>query len=92
MSDLQPPPPDYDDNPEWTDEDVARARPADEVLPPQVVAALVRADIAKEEVALELDEDVLDKFQATGLGWQSRINAALRAAMPFVDPVTRDAA
>lgn len=29
-----------DDNPEWTDEDFARARPAAEVLPGKVVAAL----------------------------------------------------
>jgi hypothetical protein len=26
-----PPPADFDDNPEWTDEDFARARPANEV-------------------------------------------------------------
>ncbi len=29
---------------------------------------------------LTLDPDVLAKFQATGPGWQTRINAALRAA------------
>jgi uncharacterized protein (DUF4415 family) len=32
----------------------------------------------KEQVALRLDPDVLAHFRATGRGWQSRINEALR--------------
>jgi len=32
----------------------------------------------KEAVSLRLDSDVLEHFRATGPGWQSRINAALR--------------
>lgn len=35
---------------------------------------------AKRHVSLRLDPDVLDKFKATGPGWQSRINDALRRA------------
>ena len=31
-----------EDNPEWTEEDFARARPASEILPPHIVAMLVR--------------------------------------------------
>ena len=38
----KPPPADFDDNPEWTEEDFTRARPADEVHPPHVAAALVK--------------------------------------------------
>lgn len=34
----------------------------------------------KEAVSLRLDPDVLQHFRATGPGWQSRINAALRKA------------
>ena len=34
--------PDWDDNPEWTDQDFARARPASEFHPPEVLALLVR--------------------------------------------------
>lgn len=34
----------------------------------------------KEAVSLRLDPDVLAHFRATGPGWQSRINAALRRA------------
>jgi len=30
---------------------------------------------------LRIDRDVLDKFRATGEGWQSRINQALRKAV-----------
>jgi uncharacterized protein (DUF4415 family) len=32
----------------------------------------------KEAVSLRLDPDILEHFRATGPGWQSRINAALR--------------
>jgi uncharacterized protein (DUF4415 family) len=33
---------------------------------------------AKVSVTLRLDQDVLERFRATGQGWQTRINAALR--------------
>jgi uncharacterized protein (DUF4415 family) len=36
--------------------------------------------LAKEQVTLRIDNDVLDYFQADGPGWQDRINAALRKA------------
>jgi uncharacterized protein (DUF4415 family) len=36
--------------------------------------------LAKEQVTLRIDSDVLDHFQADGPGWQDRINAALRKA------------
>ena len=35
----------------------------------------------KSEVSLRLDKDVLDFFRRTGKGYQSRINAVLRAYM-----------
>jgi uncharacterized protein (DUF4415 family) len=34
----------------------------------------------KEQVTLRIDQDVLEFFQATGPGWQERINEALRKA------------
>ena len=34
----------------------------------------------KRQVTLRLDADILAKFRATGRGWQTRINDALRAA------------
>lgn len=36
---------------------------------------------AKEQVTLRIDQDVLQKFQDDGPGWQERINAALRKAV-----------
>ena len=33
----------------------------------------------KEQIALRVDKDVLDWFRSLGPGWQTRMNAALRA-------------
>ena len=33
----------------------------------------------KRQVAIRLDQDVIDHFKAQGSGWQTRLNAALRA-------------
>lgn len=72
------------DNPEWTDEMWARARPPEEVLPPEVLAAFPNtkrrgrpAGSEKEAVSIRLDKAVLDHFRASGPGWQSRINDLL---------------
>jgi uncharacterized protein (DUF4415 family) len=35
----------------------------------------------KQQVTLRLDPDVIEKFRATGKGWQSRINAELRKVL-----------
>ena len=32
----------------------------------------------KEQVAIRFDRDVLEAFRASGRGWQTRMNAALR--------------
>jgi len=72
------------DNPEWTAEDFARARPAREVVP-ELVAAMRRfrgkqRRPTKRLISLRLDPDVIDHFRARGKGWQARINATLRKA------------
>ena len=36
---------------------------------------------AKISVTLRLDHDVVERFKASGPGWQTRINAALREAL-----------
>jgi len=78
------PPDGYDENPEWTEADFARARPASEVFPPEVLAAFSkprgrpRSAAPKVPVKLRIDPDVLEVFKATGAGWQTRINALLR--------------
>jgi len=84
-SDKDKPPVDFDENPEWTDASAARALPADQVHPPHVLGALVRKPgrpkgASKEQVTLRIDHDILARFRATGAGWQSRINEALRRA------------
>ena len=71
-----------------TDEDFARMRPAEEVVP-QIVAAYRRARgkqraPVKKLVSLRLDPDVVAHFRATGPGWQGRINQALRKVARLV--------
>jgi uncharacterized protein (DUF4415 family) len=81
--------PDFDENPEWTAEDFARARPASELHPPEIVALLVRkpgrpalpAEARKRSVTLRLSPDVLDALRQSGRGWQSRVDDILRKAM-----------
>ena len=74
------------DNPEWTEADFARARPASEILSPNVLAAFRRArgrpksETPKLSIKLRLDPDVVEAFRGEGRGWQSRMNTALRVA------------
>jgi uncharacterized protein (DUF4415 family) len=77
----------HDENPEWTQQDFAKAKPASEVLPPEVMAQFKnkggrpRIENPKEAVKLRIDADVLAKFRESGPGWQTRINGILRAAV-----------
>jgi len=77
----------HEENPEWTERDFAKARPASEVLPPEVIAQFrnkggrPRSENPKESVKLRIDADVLAKFRESGPGWQTRINGILRAAV-----------
>jgi uncharacterized protein (DUF4415 family) len=89
MSKLPPlPDDDFDDNPEWTTEDFARAVPASEIMPPEVMALLVRPrgrpalpeGARKEKVNLRLSPDVVNALRETGPGWQGRADEALRKA------------
>ena len=73
------------DNPEWTEADFARAKPA-ESLPEHVLNAFPRTARrvrgpqkapTKRLVSLRLDPEVIDHFKAGGPGWQSRINEVL---------------
>jgi uncharacterized protein (DUF4415 family) len=72
------------DNPEWTEEDFARARPAREVLSPALYEALTkksgrpRSTTPKVFTGIRFDADVLAALKATGKGWQTRVNDAMR--------------
>jgi uncharacterized protein (DUF4415 family) len=76
------------DNPAWTAEDLAKARPASDVLkqlfsPERVQSFLTsrgrpKADVTKVRVGIRLSPEVIAHFKASGDGWQTRIDAALR--------------
>lgn len=82
-----------EDNPEWTAEDFARARPAAEVLPQYIGEAATQEllrrgpgrpvqDVRKVNQTLRLDADVLEAYRQEGKGWQTRMNEVLRKNMP----------
>jgi uncharacterized protein (DUF4415 family) len=77
-----------DENPEWTKGDFDRARPIADY--PALAAAFPKArgrpfgstkPVRKEQIALRVDADVLEKYKAKGRGWQTRMNEVLRAGV-----------
>ena len=74
------------ENPEWTTEEVRRARPLMEVLPKDTAEAVRRyrgqrgpqKSPTKELISLRVDRDVVAAYRATGPGWQKRASEALR--------------
>ncbi|HTN60114.1 MAG TPA: BrnA antitoxin family protein [Devosia sp.] len=77
-----------EDNPEWTEEDFKRARPAHEILPPEILAAFPRTrgpqkSDKKIPVSIRLSPQVVDYFKSQGPGWQSRIDEVLKKAAGF---------
>jgi len=56
-----------------------------EITPEMFVKAIVRRGLqpplAKQQVTIRLDDDVLAWFRAQGKGYQTRINSLLRAYM-----------
>ncbi|HVC59362.1 MAG TPA: BrnA antitoxin family protein [Acetobacteraceae bacterium] len=81
-----------DENPEWTREEIRRARPAlevvSEVFGPKATQALRRGRGRPEKPdrkvnqTLRLDPDVLEAYRHQGSGWKTRINEVLRQHMP----------
>ncbi|WP_103174541.1 BrnA antitoxin family protein [Paracoccus sp. SY] len=74
------------DAPEATDEQIAQARPFTETFPALAeamrknVGGRPKADNPKVAVSLRLDQDIVARFKASGPGWQTRMNRALRDA------------
>jgi uncharacterized protein (DUF4415 family) len=76
------------DNPEWREQDMIQARPASEVLPEmfgvRAAKAMLKprgrphADVVKDRITIRLSPDVTAAFRASGDGWQTRIDAALK--------------
>lgn len=87
-----------EDNPEWTAADFRRAQPAALVLP-ELFGARKAAEMlrpkrgrpvssnTKAHVNLRLDAEVVDAFRASGEGWQTRLNAALKDWLKTHSPV-----
>ena len=78
---------DPDDSPIWTEDHFRRAaiyhgdkliRPADGTW---TKPGRPKSADPKQQVTLRLDSIVVEKFRASGPGWQSRINAELRKAL-----------
>ena len=74
------------DAPEATDEQLAQAKPFTEAFPSLAeairknVGGRPKADNPKVAVSLRLDQDIVARFKASGPGWQTRMNDALRHA------------
>ena len=73
------------ENPEWTDADFARAVPFSQ-LPASLQEKLLslkklrgpQKAPTKEVVTIRLSRDVVERLRASGPGWQTRVDAALR--------------
>jgi uncharacterized protein (DUF4415 family) len=77
------------DSPPLTDEELARMRPAREVMPPEFFEAIEemrknrgrpKVEAPKVAVTLRLAPDVLEKFKASGKDWRTRMAEELRKA------------
>ncbi|MDD9910142.1 MAG: BrnA antitoxin family protein [Ahrensia sp.] len=65
---------DYSDSPEWTEEDFANAMTLEEFN-----AYLAKRKQPKKSATIRYDADMLDWFKSHGKGYQTRMNAVLRA-------------
>ncbi|RRI04377.1 hypothetical protein EH240_07850 [Mesorhizobium tamadayense] len=70
---------------EATDEQLAQAKPFTEAVP-ELFESIRRArgrpavEKPKQVVSIRLDQEVINKFKATGKGWQAKINEVLKNA------------
>jgi uncharacterized protein (DUF4415 family) len=77
-----------EDNPEWTEEDFARAQFVEDLAPdlqdavfaafPKTKRRGTQKAPKKVAVSIRLSREVIDHFKAGGPGWQARIDEALR--------------
>jgi uncharacterized protein (DUF4415 family) len=83
---LEPPPADFDENPEWTEEDFARARPFKEGFPEQYKAWKNRGgrpptEQPKVHIGFRLAADVVKGVRPTGPGYNARVEKVLREVL-----------
>ena len=79
------PPADFDEIPEWTEEDFARAKPFKEFFPEQFKAwkRMGRPPVAapKVHIGFRLAADFVAGIRATGKGYNARVEKVLRDAL-----------
>ena len=78
---------------ELTAADLRRFKPAAEVLPPELLKTMgikprgPQKAPTKQATTIRLSPDVMAAFKATGAGWQTRIDAALKDWLRTHSPV-----
>lgn len=77
---------------ELTEEDLRLFRPAHEALPPEVLKVLgiprrgPQKEPTKVPTTIRFDADVLTALKASGRGWQTRVNDAMREVLKLEKP------
>ena len=71
------------ENPKWTDEMLHEAKSFENANLPEPFKAAIRRgrppkNCPKKPISIRLSSDVIEYFRATGKGWQTRIDKALR--------------
>ena len=64
------------ENPEWTQEEFRRARPAAELFP-QLVSAQKPLPSTRTPVTVRLNPEIVTYFKSYGKEWQMKLNAVL---------------
>ncbi len=78
---------------ELTAADLRHFKPAAEVLPPELLKLMgvkprgAQKAPTKQATTIRLSPDVMAAFKATGAGWQTRIDAALKDWLRTHSPV-----
>ena len=78
---------------ELTAADLRRFKPADQMLPPELLKTMgikprgPQKAPTKQATTIRLSPDVMAAFKATGAGWQTRIDAALKDWLRTHSPV-----
>ncbi|TBR12190.1 MAG: hypothetical protein EPO47_00145 [Rugosibacter sp.] len=76
---------------ELTAEDMAKFRPAAEVLPSSLRKKLgvrgLQKTPTKERITIRLSREVVEQFRESGEGWQTRVDSALREWLKNHSPV-----
>ena len=69
-----------EENPEWTD-DMYKQSVRFDALPASLQAKVrgrPKAAVTKERITIRLSPEVVERFRASGDGWQTRVDAALK--------------